>query len=39
MTPIKRRKTAKNSYIVFSHSKISCHHYIESEDDEIVTMP
>ena len=38
MTLIKRRKRQK-SFTVFSHVKISCHHYTISEDDDIVMMP
>ena len=37
MTLIKR-KNGKNSFIVLSHAKISCHHYTMSEDDDIVMM-
>jgi len=37
MTLIKRRKRL-NSFIVFSHAKISSHHYTMSEDDDIVMM-
>ena len=32
-------ENGKNSFTVFSHAKISCHHYTMSEDDDIVMMP